>query len=158
MALYPGSTIRIRLFFLVILAVVPLFGLTLYTAARERQYDIDHVQEEALKLAHESLNMNIEIGEKQRIIASKLLIATLLGEDNNHSKAETILREVFEESREMKDMEGMVAIGQALASNLVAQGKLDEAAYWLRKAGVMPAGSQLEPVKDRDTFRIVLPR
>ncbi len=45
-----------------------------------------------------------------------------------------------------------------LATAKARQGKLDEAAYWLRKAGIMPAGAQLEPVKDRDTFRIVLPR
>jgi tetratricopeptide (TPR) repeat protein len=90
--------------------------------------------EEALKLAHDSLDMNMEIGEKQRIIASRLLVATLMDEDGKHSEAEAIFGELLEEATEMKDMEGMVAIGQALASNFVAQGKLDEARKLLDKS------------------------
>ena len=74
MALYPGSTIRIRLFFLVILAVVPLFGLTLYTAARERQYDIDHVQEEALKLAKLIASV-----QQRQVEISRQFLVTLAG-------------------------------------------------------------------------------
>ncbi len=45
------SSLRSRLFFLVLLAVIPALALTLYNGLEQRQHAAAHVQEEALRLA-----------------------------------------------------------------------------------------------------------
>ncbi|MBM4459844.1 MAG: hypothetical protein FJ011_19135 [Chloroflexi bacterium] len=45
------SSVRVRLLLLVLLAVLPALGLTLYTGWEERQVAADHVQHDALQLA-----------------------------------------------------------------------------------------------------------
>jgi PAS domain S-box-containing protein len=71
MVRFPGSSIRIRLFLLVVLAVIPMFALNLYTAAQERKAEINRVQNDALKLAQ----LISSVQEKQVEAARQFLIS-----------------------------------------------------------------------------------
>jgi len=46
------SSLRVRLIILVLLAIIPALGLTLYTGLEQRQIATNQAKDEALRLAH----------------------------------------------------------------------------------------------------------
>jgi PAS domain S-box-containing protein len=65
------ASLRVRLILLVLLAVIPAFGLTLYTAREDRRHETSGVQENALRLAR------LTAADHERLIAGtrQLLVA-----------------------------------------------------------------------------------
>lgn len=65
-------SLRLRLIVLVLLALLPAFGLALYTDAQQRQHILDHMQEDTLSLAH-----NLAIYQKELVSGTRYLLMIL---------------------------------------------------------------------------------
>lgn len=68
---FPFSSLRVRLFFLVLLAVLPALVLALYTASEERQQAARRAQEDALRLARLAATRQVKlIGETRQLLTA----------------------------------------------------------------------------------------
>jgi PAS domain S-box-containing protein len=72
MSCFSLSSLRSRLLLLVLLAVIPALGLTLYTASEDRQREANHIREDALRLAQ-----IVSVEEEQLIRGTRQLLVTL---------------------------------------------------------------------------------
>jgi PAS domain S-box-containing protein len=72
MSRFSLSSLRSRLLLLVLLAIIPALGLTLYTASEDRQREANHIKEDALRLAQ-----IVSVEEEQLIRGTRQLLVTL---------------------------------------------------------------------------------
>lgn len=115
MKIFSASSLRTRLYLLVLAAFIPVCGLIFYTAEEQKRIEVDAILNNAILLAHSAANeeyQQLEATHNLLIAISEFLLLT----DAQTDKAKSFFANLLKQSQGYVDIGALAPDGQLLSS------------------------------------------